>query len=285
MKVIYIDVLVIINIYVGFFLVNATGRLLGEPACKWRIAVGSILSGLFATIILLDLNIIELLALRIAMALIITAVVFHHGRLWRWLKSCGVFVIVSCLFGGVMYAVSGLAEGSGLTVKNGVCYIGISTVTLVIYTIIAYCVILLFDNMMKRRTPRNELCRVTVTFNDKSIEVTGLIDTGNKLVDIFSGTPVIICELERLRTLLPLTLYSYLKHKGSTDSSNDDVTDYVKFASTIRVIPTRAVSGESSLMAFKPQRVQVDSIVKSMLIAVVDRQLSDGSYRAIVPNV
>lgn len=276
MTVIYVDVLVIVNIYIGYFLLAATSRILAVSVHKLRLIVGCIVSGFSSLIILLEMNLLELLIVRLLLSVIICFAVYYKKN-WRLLiKSIIVFYIVNFLFGGVMYLANSFVKSDTLDYRNGVCYLQINLLNLAIYTIIAYLVISMFDYLFKRRCQKSEIYQVKVCYNGREAMLTAFLDTGNKLIDVLTGLPVMVCELSALESFLPAKLFNYFHTRGA------DLED-VSICKGVRVIPLRVISGETSLMAFKPQEVNVGGNRRDMLIAVTDKTLSDGSYNAIIP--
>lgn len=279
MNVIYIDVLVIINIYVGYFLLKSTQKILSVSVTRLRMIIGCIFSGVFSIIILFEFNIVELILIKSVMASSLCFVTFYRKNLKLYLKSIIAFIVVNFVFGGIMLALQQLLTQSSFSYKNGVCYFSITTLKLSIYTIVAYIIISIFDYIIKRRTTKEDVRCVTIKFNGREIMVDALVDSGNKLVDVFTGLPVLVCELMALEKFLSPKLFYYLKTKGGT--LEDDIT----LLKSIRIIPINIVSGESSLMAFKPDEVISGNTSCNMLVAVTGSKLSDGSFNAIIGNL
>lgn len=275
MTVIYVDVLVVVNIYIGYFLLCATNKVLSISVKKLRFILGCIASGLCSLTILLDMNVVELLFVRLLCSTLICMLVYFNRNIRMLIKCIFAFYCVNFLFGGVVYLANNLLKTDVIDYKNGVCYFQISLLSLAIYTIVAYAAVSVFDYLFKRRCQKSELSQVTVEMNGREAMLTAFLDTGNKLVDVLTGLPVMVCELNALEGFLPAKLYSYLEVKGANIEEMP--------CKGIRVIPLRVVSGETSLMAFKPQGVKVLDQKRDMLIAVTDKALSDGSYNAIIP--
>ncbi len=139
--------------------------------------------------------------------------------------------------------------------KNGIVYFNISALTLAISTIIAYVTITIFCYILDKRNAIQDLYTVTLIYQGREIVINALLDTGNKLVDIFTGLPVMICELKELQSFLPKRLYDFMQSPNQNIENAD--SDYLA-KNKLRVIPVNAVSGSSSLMAFKPDKTIVN---------------------------
>lgn len=62
----------------------------------------------------------------------------------------------------------------------------------------------LLRQYVKRVAQREDLCRVTLRYREQTETVTGLIDTGNRLVEPVTGRPVHVAEEGLMRRLCPV---------------------------------------------------------------------------------
>lgn len=281
---IYVDVLILINIYVGYFLFASTRKLINATVNRIRMIIGCIVSGLYSLIILLDMNLFELLIIKLLMGLSLCAIVFLKKNQFKYyIKSVLIFFAVSCLYAGLMLGIWYFITPSSMQFKNGIVYFNISALTLAVSTIIAYIAISVFCYILDKRNSSADIYSVIIDYMGREIELTALLDTGNKLIDVFSGLPVMICELEELKSFLPQKLYEYIKNDNS-NIENINSEYFVK--NKIRIIPIKAVSGKSSLIAFKPEKtiLKKDDFEKecNVLVGVTNEKLSDGSFKALI---
>lgn len=281
---IYVDVLVLINMYVGYFLFVSTKKLINASVNHWRMIIGCLASGLSSLVILLDMNFVELLVVKILMCTSLSLIVFYKKNQWKFfVKATLMFFGVSCLFGGLMLCIWYFITPASMQFKNGIVYFNISALTLAISTIIAYVTITIFCYILDKRNASNDLYTVTLTFQGREIALNALLDTGNKLVDIFTGLPVMICELKEFQSFLPTKLYDFMQ---SPNQNIENVNTEYLAKNKLRIIPINAVSGSSSLMAFKPDKTIVckGDFKKecNVLVAVTNETLSDGTFKALI---
>lgn len=281
MTTIYLDVLVLLNLFVTFFLFQAAAKLLNYRPNRWRLLGGTLLGGVYSLLILFELNTAELVTIKLVMgASLVFAVFFQKRGGWKALVRSGLyFSLVNFLFAGFMQALWLFAAPAGMSYRNGVAYFNISALTLALSTIAAYLVLTLFTFLLNRRSRKAELVETTVTLRGRQVVLTGFVDTGNKLCDIFTGLPVAVCEYEAVQELFPERVRGFFRDPaGFSFESLEDSS----LKTLLRVIPVNAVSGASSLPAFKPDELITDGVPRQAVVAVTTQPLSDGSFHALL---
>lgn len=280
---IYLDVLVLLNIYIGYLLIASTKKLLGITVKRSRMITACLASGLFSLMILFDLNFLLLTIIKIVMGLTLSFIAFYSGNIRFLIKSFLMFFLVNFIFGGMMLCLWYFVSPSSMQFKNGVVYFNISSLTLAVSAIAAYLIIIVFTYMLNKRTPSSDMYMVTLSMFGRETILNALCDTGNKLTDVFTGLPIMVCELSSIKEMLPPKLYDYLNCPESFTYENNE--DYL-ITKKIRVVPINAVSGKSSLMAFKPDKISLIKGNKTFnpnaIVAVTNRALSDGVFNALI---
>ena len=278
---IYLDVLVLLNLFVTASLHQATARLTSRKPGKGRLLLGSLLGGLYALLILLELSPLELTVIKLLMGISLAFAVFWLPREgWRpFVKTALCFFLVNFLFAGFMQALWLFAAPAGMAYRNGVAYFNISALTLAVSTVAAYLLISLAAYLLNKRSRRQDLAELTVTLRGRQALLTGFVDTGNKLCDVFTGLPVLICEYRAIQAVLPERIQGFFQDpagfsfQGLEDSG---------LALLLRVIPVEAVNGSSCLPAFRPDGLLVDGVPREAMIAVTGSSLSDGRFQALI---
>ncbi len=129
-----------------------------------------------------------------AVCFIICLITFGFKGTRSYLKSVGIFWGVTMGFGGAMYAVWLMFSPKGMVINNSVVYFDISLVALLIFTVLAYVIFSLLFKIFSKVAPMAARCEITVFANDKSINLNGIIDSGNSIEDVFSLGEIIICN-------------------------------------------------------------------------------------------
>lgn len=286
-NVVYLDILIVLNIFVTFFLILGTRKLLHCRLKRWRMLVGSALGGFFSLSILLELSPPLQILMKLTMGIILVFVTFFvpKGGRVSFLKSLLVFIGVNFLYGGLMFALWFFVAPSGMAYKNGVAYFQITALQLTIATIIAYGCVVLFCRWLDRRGCSKNYIDVQIGLDGKEILVRGLVDTGNKLLDVFTGLPVIVCRLDAVSGVLPIALREYIENpltSGLGRQKQGAVIPTVKAG--FRLLPVTVVGAELLLPAFKPEFVRIGKWEGSAVVAVTVKSFGSNEFDAIVPS-
>lgn len=278
-NVIYLDVLIILNIYVNYFLFLGTAKLMSLKLHKLRLFLGSMIGGIYSLIILFDFNTIELIIIKILMGISLVFIVFATKNIVHILK-CGLyFFLVNFIYGGFMLAIWMFFAPKNMAYKNGVVYFDISALALIISTIVAYISITVVCSILNKRSAPTQTVNVTITLNGRQTIVNAFADTGNKLCDIFTGLPVIVVEYDSICDVFPDKIRDYFKNP--TEFSFEGVNNSL-YTSKLKLIPVCVVGKEFALPAFKPDSLLVNTTPKTAIVAVTTTSLSNGSFNAII---
>lgn len=276
---IYIDILVMINIYIGFFLIKGTARLINSPVSKPRLFFSSGLSGLYSLLILFDISGGRLVAIKLAMGLSLVLIAFPIKNRVEFIKTLFCFFGVNFIYGGMMAAIWLFASPMGMVYRNGVAYFNVSALFLVIATIAAYLMITIAVTLLERRGSKKSRAEIQLCYHGNETAFSALIDTGNKLCDVFSGLPVIVCEYSVVSGFFPSEFEAYFKDPSEYLYKDESELSFLK---SFRLVPLTAAAGESVLAAFKPDKIIIDSKPRNAMIAISASSLSNGDYQAVV---
>lgn len=277
---VYLDVLVLLNVFVTWFLFLATAKLCTVKPNRWRLLAGCLLGGAYSLLILIDLSAAMLAAVKLAMGMSLVLTVFFQRKKWRlFLKTALWFLVVNFIFAGFMFALWIFVSPAGMAYHNGVAYFNISALTLALSTIAAYLVITLVTNLLNRRNRREELAELVLELSGRQVMLRGFVDTGNKLTDVFTGLPVLVAEYGAVEPLFPERVRGFFRSPGNF--SFDGIEDS-RWRTMLRVVPVSTASGEGSLPAFRPGIVRVNGHEKQAIVAVTEKPLSDGSFQALL---
>ncbi len=239
MYTIYIDVLIILNIYINFFLLRTTAKLTHSPLKISRCIVASAYGSIFSLIILFPAVGIPLsLAFKLIAAVTIVIAAFGTGGKIRLLINIIVFFSVNFIFAGVIYAVYSWLRPEFMHFNNTYFYIDFSLAVLVCTTAALYICVCLIRFAFDRIPAGSGYYKIIIRYRDKIISLCGLADTGNALVDYFTGKPVIICGKDKL-----------------TEITGYEAPDTDRFPKGFRLIPCSTVSSDGLIPVFRPDEV------------------------------
>lgn len=275
---IYVDVLIIINIYANFFLLKTTARLTHSPVKNSRCTAAAVVGSLFSLVILLPrLGALPLLIIRLLSAALMVVITFGKKPYEPLFEKGLVFLFVCFIFAGIEYGLSILSGGQNMIWHNSVLYVNISLLTLVISTIISYAAISFFRYYLDGKNASDEKYTITITKNGRTISLEAVVDTCNNLTDVFTGKPVIVCGKSSLSELF----------SGSELDTvlSEENTDYI---SGWRLIPFSTISSEGMLRTFQPECVIVHNQESGkrrsadVYIGVVNREME---YAVFNPKI
>ena len=231
----YVDILVILNTLVNYFILLAIRKITHSYTKRWRIALGAFVGGLSSLLLFLEhLNIIMKL-LKILSGVLMIAVTFEIKPIKQFVKKLFFLFAITFLFGGVTYAIYIFFDKDILIYSNGIIYFDVDMTFLVICSVISYFVITLITKYTDKKSSKNKEYYITIENNGKGVSCTGLMDTGNNLREPFSDYPVIIVD--------------------------KSIFNQLYTSETTRIIPVSTVNGESIIKAFKPQNVIIGDFV------------------------
>lgn len=244
MQTIYVDVLIILNIYVNFILILAASRITHSKVSNTRGISAAIYGSFYSLMILLPemSNILNML-IKLFAAVTIVIIAFGFGNVRRLLINTVCFFTVNFIFGGVIFAVYIWLKPSFIHFNNTYFYIDFSLLLLIFITSFLYTALSIFRYFSDRFSSLRDDYSIIIKYNNKTLLLEGLADTGNSLVDFFSGKPVIICSCEKLKEIIDL----------SGIKSPDDFLELKGF----RLIPYSTISDSGMIPVFTPQEVMV----------------------------
>ncbi len=265
------DVLIFLNTLVDYFLLLVTAKITGEKTTTVRAVLSAFIGGLSSIYIYLPQQkvIVEFLY-KTAIAFLLTLICYKFSGIKKYFKNVTVFLVVSCAYGGIMFALWVMFKPYGMVINNSVVYFNISPLMLVIFSAVGYIIFTLSFKIFKKSSPSAERCDISVYADGKEIKLKAIADTGNSLEDIFSDSDIIIADKSKVVSLF-----------GNIDSLENS-----KYAHLYRLLPCNTVSGDSSLEGFRCEKASLEAgskkiLLKKPILAVSKVPLNE-DYNAII---
>lgn len=281
---VYVDVLLVLNYVVTALLVACSGKLLGLQIKRRRIVAAALVGSVGSlTIFFPFLGFFPMLGVRMVLSAAIVAAAFPLTGPGRFLKCWFVFFAVSFFFAGVMLAIWMAFAPAGMLYYNGVVYFNVRPLALLACTAAAYLLLTLGNRISRGGRHPGIRCRVTLKLGEKRCSLQALVDTGNSLVEPFSGTPVVVCRLEAVRELLGEALAAALQ-RGDWEEAGRLA------GGRIRLVPYRVVGGKGVLPALRGDRLYVprgDALYQTerFYLAVTEGKLEEGCDALLNPDL
>lgn len=269
--IVYADILIVLNLIVDYFLLLAVCKIVKCRVSLLRMLLGSVIGSVSSLYIFLPQSnfIIETLIRALVCGLMILTV-FGFNSLKTFIKNSGILFLVTCGYGGIMIAIWFIFKPNGMVVNNSVVYFDISPFILITASVITYLLFVLFSAIFRKTASFAEKCEITVFADNSSINITGMVDTGNSIEDLFCSSEVIIVDKRCVKSLF-----------GSTDVLNNE-----QLRLRYRLMPCGTVAGGSLLEGYRCDRAVIKDAEHTIklnkpIIAVSKVSLND-DYSAIV---
>jgi stage II sporulation protein GA (sporulation sigma-E factor processing peptidase) len=290
-QTVYIDILFFINLVINYFILLAVTNILHRKDKRLRLFLGACLGAVYSLFIFFpELSFLYSSVLKFIFSVAIVVVAYKFSSIIHLVKLVLAFYIVSIIFGGIIFAMWLFLSPPGMLMKNGVVYVDISPVVLILASAACYIIITLFARFLHKNNGLEAIYEVEVFLGNVSVKITALLDTGNSLTDSISGLPVIITEFDKIEKLIPKALRQSFK-KGIID--NPDIFVIENWQNRFRLIPYGSVGNTGGLLpAFKPDKIVAKSgenkiETSNVLVAVTNKRLTaDGRYNMLLnPNL
>ncbi len=259
---VYIDVVFLINLIMDIILLLIVKTILKCSSTMLRILGGSTIGAIGACIIVIipKLNgFIQFLIFYVILCMMMIYVAFPLPNWKVRIKAVAVLYISTFFIGGIInslyyysnlgYYFQELIEGNlfhNLNTKFFVfaIMIGLAAVPIFINTIFLF------------RRGKTEIYPLEFSFEGKSVNLTGLLDTGNSLYDPICGKPVILADYAAVEQLLPASQSKELWRmldmtEGKTELKNFDSNDLDEDESEplkIMMVPYHSIGKKSGLL-------------------------------------
>lgn len=229
--IVYVDVLIVLNTLVNYFILLGVRKITRAYTVRWRIAVGALSAGFSSLLIFIEDYGFLMTFLKILTAVITIAITFGIKPYKHFLKRLFLLFVITFIFGGFVLAVYIFFDKDIMIYSNGIVYFDMSMTFLVICSVISYLIITIITKITDKKAPVNNEYTITIQNNGQSVTCMALMDTGNNLCDPFSGYPVIMADK---------SIFSQLFREEK-----------------IRLIPISTVNGDSLIRGFRPENVSI----------------------------
>lgn len=263
--IIYVDVLVVLNTLVNYFMLLAVDKIGRNDATRVRMCLGALTGGISSLLIFLDSLGAVMTALKILSGILMTAVTFGIKPLKTLMKNIFWIFAICMAFGGITFALYTAFEIDLMLYTNGIVYFDIDMTFLTVTAVVSYLIITVISKLIDKKAPKEYEYFVTVQKGNKLVSCKGLMDTGNGLREPFSDYPVIMADR---------SVFEQLAGKITT-------LDDIEENDGIRLIPMSTVNDMTLVKAIRPDMLKIgDFETDKVYIAESDMPLDE--YKIIL---
>lgn len=260
--VVYIDILLMENFIVNYFLLLITAKTLKFRVSIMRVLISSILGSMYIfTMLIKELRWLTMLPVKICIAFFMVLIMLNTTSFFYKVKGFIIFILYSMTLSGVCLFLSNSEVVSELS-KTAI--INFNYKELLLSLILLFLILNRIYNVIKDGICVEQLIySIDVIYKDKIFSVKAFLDTGNELREPITHLPVIVIEESIL--------------DGIEISEKEKY--YIKY---------KDVSGNlGKLLAFKPSYVvlhEKDKLKnKEFIIAITKTKLSaENAYNALL---
>lgn len=290
---VYLDIILLINFIMDFFLLWATGKITNLSVKITRLILGAVLGAFYSLIVLFpELPVGSSFLAKNICAIIMVVIAYRPKSVRKFVRALVYLYILSFTMGGAVFAavyLTGRAPGfiqawNGVGILGGIHY-GWLTIGLVVTFFLGYGG---FHYLRKNWLQQQLINKLTICFCEQEVVVTAFLDTGNQLTDPLTKKPVIVVESAVLEKILPKELMQKVSREN-LETNELLVSLDQNWASRIRLIPFNSVGKSHGLMiGLRPDVVIIKNerqeiITSNVVLGLVNKSLSrEGQYRALL---
>lgn len=192
---IYVDVLIVTNIYITYIFIKAATLISHTKYPIHRVLTASLIGGMSSLQILITGNLLLSFAIKL-LTLFLIAFVLAGFKYKEILNLTAKLTVINLMFIGIVMLIWRVF-GRAVYMIGVTVYFDISMLMLVAVTAITYLMFWIYDLLSFRLASRNG-GEVTVVTDQKRVCLSGVSDTGNTLYDFFAEKPVVVCSSDEL---------------------------------------------------------------------------------------
>lgn len=275
MRVIYVDVLLILNFCMDFCILRAAAAMGGRRIARVRLALAAFAGACYA-VLCAAVPQGSWIPFRLLAGIGMTAAAFGVRR--GLLRQFLLVILVTFVFGGCVAALEQMS-GTMLTV-NGVLYASVSKKTLLLAAVLAYGLSgMIFRRKAAQDTAQGE--QVLLTVGEKTAELYLLYDSGNTLHDPLTGRPVILLTRKAAAQVLPEEL-QFIALLLQENNAAELVQRAQHKSPCFRLISFHSIGGSGLLPCFHPTRTIRAGKEYDCMAAISDTDIGEGTFDGLI---
>ncbi len=286
METVYVDILLITNFLIDYFILLLSNRLSGAGTKRWRIVLGSFFASLTSLFIFApEMSLFAEISLNVATAFLIVLITFGFKNKIRFLKSTLIFYASNAILAGGSLAVWSMLGAKGIIVRNGAVFYDISALFLLLSITAVYLVTLIISKIISIKM-KNKEYGITLFLDGKKINLEGFVDSGNMLRDTFSNMPVVICNYERVKSLFNQKLDKVFAKKNFEVGFYEDIIES-GYSERFRVIPYETIGNNGVLAAIMLDKAILhgrknEETINEIIMAVTHNEIAGGEFDVLL---
>lgn len=281
---IYAEYLLLENLAINYIILYVTRYITRTKTKSIRLFIGALIGSLYTLVLFFpSLKFMTRFSIKILISILIIIIAFNPEKLKGLAKLMSIFYLTSFVFAGACLSLFYFISKNQL---NDIRSFVLKDFPLQIIGVGIFFSIALLKNIFQYYQNKiikdNYLTTVSVFLNNRKVNFTALIDTGNSLKEPISDNPVIIAEYKVLKDILPKSIEKvYLQDNNLCLDSITDIMTQTQEKIRFRLIPYKSVGKNNGiLLGFKPDKITVVNsqderkIKEDVLIGIYNNKLS-----------
>nr|WP_300093649.1 sigma-E processing peptidase SpoIIGA [Sedimentibacter sp.] len=253
----YVEYVFAENFLIDFILLFITGKLLKKTIIFRRLIISSVLGAIYVILTAyIGREFMTYFIVKFSVSVLMVIIAYDSKGIAANLRTIIVFYITSLLMVGIITALYFL-DYDKLTVNAIVCSI-----------FMGYAALHFFFKEIKTKIEKHNYMRnVEIAVNNKSITLRAYIDTGNELTEPMTGKPVIVANLECIKSLITKELYEEILKCCRNNNSYENLLN-MKSNVNLRIVKYNTISSiGKNMICLVPDNIEItddkNNIVKT----------------------
>ena len=210
--VIYLDVLLLVNFLVAYFLLMASARLAAVQARFGRMMAASLIAACSALILLApELPFPLQLTYKIATAMLIVAVAFGRIPVRRFCKAVGIYAVLNLVVAGAALLLILQTGTMQVHLANLTVYLRVSPITLLVLSAFCYAGVQFGTILLGHKQTEQASVGLELELCGVPVHLRAVLDTGCHLKDPVTCLPVLLVSYPDAKARLPAALCGFLE--------------------------------------------------------------------------
>lgn len=292
---VFLDIIILENIVMNYMILLATSKFIRSRTSNFRLFAGAVVGALYVVLMVLlpGMKFFYTAFARILLSLVIVYVTYFPNKISTFLKTLAIFYVCTFVFAGAAFAFLYYNQNGGF-VRNGIIYVfWQSKWTVLFLSIVMVAIILrIFWDVLQYKLVKERLFKqLKIAFENKAIELSAIVDTGNSLHDPLTNMPVVVVEFNAIKDILPPDIQNIFKESKENDLVTiTGIVSSSQWFSRFRLIPYTSLGKENGmLIGFKPDYIDISDKneerkgISNVVIGIYNRALSKNEkYKALL---
>ncbi|HHW49680.1 MAG TPA: sigma-E processing peptidase SpoIIGA [Clostridiaceae bacterium] len=292
---VFLDIIILENIVMNYLILLTTSKFIRSKVSNFRLLVGAIIGAAYVVlmVVLPGIKALYTVFARILLSCVIVAVAFSPKKFNSFFKTLAIFYVCTFIFAGAAFAFLYFNQNGGF-IRNGIIYVFWRSKWTVLFLSIvmgAIIVRIFWDILQYRLVKEKLLNQLKIAFENKAIELSALVDTGNSLHDPLTNMPVVVVEFDAIKEILPADIRSIFNESRENDLVTiTGIISSSQWFSRFRLIPYTSLGKENGmLIGFKPDYIEISDSneerkgISDVIIGIYNKALSKNEkYKALL---